>query len=118
MPFVEILWRSERLDRAALKRLIDAVPDIVARRFSAVDAEHRVDPDMVDVRVTQAGDLDRINPDLYVTVLARKEDVREAQSDRLIRAITDDLRQAGLPSGAMVELILTTRASSYDYGGR
>jgi len=116
MPFVDITWDPDRLDAPGLVRLRDELPSIVATALTTHDPGHLVTAAMVDIRVTSVGEYDRINRDLYVTVLARTEPGRDAHKLAIVRRISDAAMQLGAPAGTMVELVLTNRVSMYDYG--
>lgn len=61
------------------------------------------------------GALDLIGPDLLVTVLARREEARVREQQKVVERITHDLQACGPPPDTMVELVLTNRASVYRY---
>ena len=116
MPFVDITWDPARLTADGLVRLRDNLPSIVARALTSHDPGHLVTGAMVDIRVTTSGLYDRLNRDLYVTVLARTEPERDINKLAIVRQISDAVRSLGAPTGTMVELVLTNRVSVYDYG--
>lgn len=117
MPFVEVIWKPDQISADALVRLCDQLPTIVAAAVTLHDPAHPVTAAMVDVRVATVGPHDRINPELYVTVLARSEPERDAHKVAIVKEITEALRRLGPPPETLVELVLTNRVSLYDYGG-
>lgn len=117
MPFVEVVWKPKHLSSQALVSLCDELPAIVARTLTVHDPAHLVTAAMVDVRVMTVGPYDRINPHLYVTVLARTEPGRDAHKLTIVGKISEALRRLGSPPDTLVELVLTNRVSLYDYGG-
>jgi hypothetical protein len=116
VPFVELLHDPARVEVAVVLAVRDALPEVVASHLGSVDPDHQVTPAMVDVRVLEAGAHDRLACPLYVTILSRTEPARRAGHETFVAAVTDDLAAVGLPPHAMVESILTDRASSYHYG--
>ena len=117
MPFVEVIWKPDHFSSQALAGLCDVLPEIVAGSMTRFDAAHLVTAAMVDVRVSTVGQYDRINPDLYVTVLARSEPARDTHKIAIVGEISEAVRRLGSPPDTMVELVLTNRVSLYDYGG-
>jgi hypothetical protein len=115
VPFVELLHDPERVEFAVVLAVRDALPSVIASHLEAVDPEHAVTPAMVDVRVLEASPHDRLACPLYVTILSRTEPARRHGHDAFVAAVTEDLGAVGLPLDAMVESILTDRASSYRY---
>jgi hypothetical protein len=116
MPFVEVIWKPDRMSTSRLKALCDELPGVVAETFTTHDPAHLVTEAMVDLRVTTVGPYDRVNPDLYVTVLARTEPARDAGKTEIVRGITEAVRRLEVPADVLVELVLTNRVSLYDYG--
>jgi hypothetical protein len=116
MPFVEIIWKPDHLSGPALSHLCDRLPTIVAEALTRHDPSHLVTPEMVDLRVSPVGLHDRINPDLYVTVLARTEPARDTHKVEIVDEIFHAVRRFDPPDDTLVELVLTNRVSLYEYG--
>ena len=70
---------------------------------------------MVDVRVIEVGPLDRVRPNLLVTILARQEPARERHKHEIVDALTASVTAIFPDVDAMVELVLTNRVSTYEY---
>lgn len=116
MPYVDVLWKPDRLAADVLQALVDVLCEVVGETLTAADPEHVVKPGMVDVRVSTVGPHDRIGPDLYITVLARTEPARDRHRVRIAEQITAGVLALDVPSDTLVELVLTNRTSVYDYG--
>jgi hypothetical protein len=116
MPFVEVIWKPDCLNELQLVKLCKALPDIVGSALTLHDPAHLVTAAMVDVRVSTPGPYDRINPHLYVTVLARSEPDREIHKLSIVSEIGCGVHRIGSPPDTLVELVLTNRVSLYNYG--
>ena len=114
MPFVSIVRDKATIGDHAVRSLIDALREEVARSLSAHDPRHTVTAPMIDVQVIDVGPLDRIRAPVFITVLARHESARSSERNDIV----DELRswldhQLAFPS--VVELVLTHHTSSFDY---
>jgi len=119
MPFVEVIWKPDRLSVDALGAICAELPGIVAESFTLHDPDpaHVVTALMVDLRVIPIGPHDRINPAMYITVLARTEPARDAKKMAIVGEIAAGIRPLGSPDDTLVELVLTNRVSLYEYRG-
>lgn len=115
MPVVELHWKEDVVAVSMLLEIRDAVRVIVAESLVRVDPVHLVEPWMVDVRLTPVGPYDLVGPDLYVTIMTRVTHQREANKVALVNDIDGRLRRLALPDDTLVELLLSNRASTYDY---
>ena len=115
MPTVEVRWRSGDLDEASLLALRDELKVAVAEGLEAVDPNHLVTPEMVDVRFTPLGPLDDQHAELLVTVLARHEQARHRAAPALVEVWARAVAESTGVLGAVVELVLTDHQSSFDY---
>ena len=87
----------------------------VAEGLEAVDPNHLVTPEMVDVRFTPIGPLDDQHAELLVTVLARHEQARHRAAPALVEVWARAVAESTGVLGAVVELVLTDHQSSFDY---
>jgi len=114
MPLVEILHHRD-VPADALVSLRDALQNDVAEVIGRYDQAHELTSAMVDLRVIEVGPLDRVRPQLLVTVLARDEPERSRQRMAIIAALTETVTAIFPDTDAMVELVLTNRVSIYEY---
>ena len=114
MPFVEILYHPH-VDEAIVVAVRDRLHQVVGSMFEEFDPDHVVTPAMVDVRCIPVGRLDAVRPELLVTVLAREEPARHANRYEIARRLASLTLELAPDLDIMLEVVLTERASTYDY---
>lgn len=110
-----MLWHPERIGEERIVRVRDALVAEIGPALMAVDPEHVVNEDMVDVRVEPIGTHDRLRSDLFVTLLARSEPGRVAGAAHVVARLHQTAVDAADGQDAVVELVLTDHHSSVDY---
>jgi hypothetical protein len=115
MPYVQILWRPERLDRDKMIRTRDDIASAVASLLMETDPQHVVNEQMIDSRVEEIGPLDQIRSSVFITVFARDEIARSRAAPTITRALVEVARQSAGTDDVVVELVLTNHTSSVDY---
>jgi hypothetical protein len=115
VPFVELRYHADRFRDAEIASLIDALVTEIAAAFSELAPPHRVTAQMIDVVVQAVGPLDRMHPDILITVLARREPARLAAAALIVARLTQVAEAAAWPRMPMVELVLTQHISTFNY---
>lgn len=111
---MEIIWDKNTLSQSKLEALRDTLPSLVSKNFSRIDKKHIVKPHHVEVHITRKDELDRIGADLYITILARFEKVRDRHRLELTRQLTKDIMDSqDLPANTLVETVLTNHTTIY-----
>jgi hypothetical protein len=103
------------VDEATVVALRDRLHQAVGSVFEEFDPDHVVTPAMVDVRCIQAGALDKVRPDLVITVLGREEPARHASRYEIASQLAMFMREMAPGLDILLEVVLTNRASTYDY---
>lgn len=115
MPFLQVLWNPRRFTRPQVNAIRHALMGAVGPLLMEVDPSHVVNEAMVDAQVTAIGSLDAIRSDLFVTLLARREDLRVDGAVQIVARLRSLAIEASGVEDAVVELILTDHTSSVDY---
>lgn len=115
MPFLQVLWNPDRFEEDTIAHVRDALIDAVGPALTEADPAHVVNDMMVDAKLIAIGPLDRIRSDLFVTLFARHEPARAAAAVQVIARLSAVATEASGLVHPVVELSLTSHASSFDY---
>lgn len=89
MPLVVVSYREVALDHGGVKKVVEALPQLVSKALSVKDGP--LVPGDIEVRTWRVGELDIVHHDVEITVFANRYPERLAKLDLATVAINSSI---------------------------